>query len=86
MERAAECWRGLGFTEFELRQIASARKDLDAEYEAAITPPARSSQPGVSSKSGPDLSGRYAEQPHRSVRSAAVAFCGELAAGRRLSR
>jgi transposase-like protein len=51
--RAAERWRGLRFTEFELRQIAAVRKDLDAEYEAAITPPARSSQPRVSSKSAP---------------------------------
>ena len=32
--RAAERWRGLRFTEFELRQIAAVRKDLDAEYEA----------------------------------------------------
>jgi hypothetical protein len=28
--RAAERWRGLRFTEFELRQIAAVRKDLDA--------------------------------------------------------
>ena len=35
--RAAERWRGLRFTEFELRQIAAVRKDLDAEYEAMIT-------------------------------------------------
>ena len=27
--RAAERWRGLRFTEFELRQIAAVRKDLD---------------------------------------------------------
>ena len=32
--RAAERWRGLRFTEFELRQIAAVRKDLDAEYES----------------------------------------------------
>ena len=51
--RAAERWRGLRFTEFELRQIAAVRKDLDAEYEVSITPPARSSQPRVSSKSAP---------------------------------
>src|ERR687897_425365 len=35
--RAAERWRGLRFTEFELRHIAAVRKDLDAEYEATIT-------------------------------------------------
>jgi hypothetical protein len=51
--RAAERWRGLRFTEFELRQIAAFRKELDQEYEASITPLARSSQPRVSSKSAP---------------------------------
>ena len=51
--RAADRWRGLRFTEFELRQIAAVRKELDQEYEASITPLARSSQPRVSSKSAP---------------------------------
>jgi putative transposase len=51
--RAAERWRGLHFTEFELRQIAAVRKELDREYEDSITPLARSSQPRVSSKSAP---------------------------------
>ena len=51
--RAADCWRGLRFTEFELRQIAAVRKELHHEYETSITPPARSSQPRVSSKSMP---------------------------------
>jgi len=51
--RAAERWRGLRFTEFELRQIAAVRKDLDDEYQTSITPQARSSQPCVSSKSTP---------------------------------
>ena len=51
--RAAERWRGLRFTEFELRQIAAVRKELDQEYQASITPPARSSQPRVSSKNAP---------------------------------
>ena len=32
--RAADRWRGLRFTEFELRQIAAVRNDLDQEYEA----------------------------------------------------
>ena len=36
--RAAERWRGLRFTEFELRQIAAVRKELDDEYQASITP------------------------------------------------
>ena len=51
--RAAERWRGLRLTEFELRQIAAVRKELDQEYEDSITPLARSSQPRVSSKSAP---------------------------------
>ena len=48
--RAADRWRGLRFTEFELRQITAVRKELDQEYEASIMPLARSSQPRVSSK------------------------------------
>ena len=39
--RAAERWRGLRFTEFELRQIAAIRKELDDEYHGLITPLAR---------------------------------------------
>jgi hypothetical protein len=50
---AAERWRGLRFTEFELRQLAAVRKELDEEYEASINGPARSSQPCVFSKSAP---------------------------------
>jgi putative transposase len=51
--RAAERWRGLRFTEFELRQIAAVRKELGAEYEAKLTPSGRSSHPRFSSKSAP---------------------------------
>ena len=51
--RAAERWRGLPFTEFELRQLAALRKELDEEYEGSILSPARSSQPRFSSKSTP---------------------------------
>ena len=51
--RAAERWRGLRFTEFELRQIAAVRTDLDAEYESKLTPSGRSSHPRFSSKSAP---------------------------------
>ena len=47
--RAAEGWRGLRFTEFELRQIAAVRKDLDTEYETSITRSDRRSQPCFSS-------------------------------------
>ena len=49
LARAAERWRGLPFTEFELRQIAAIREDLNREYEAEIITTARSS---------PDLNGR----------------------------
>ena len=41
--RAAERWRGLRFTEFELRQIAAVRKDLNDEYQTSTTQPVRSS-------------------------------------------
>ena len=51
--RVAEPWRGLRFTEFDLRQIAAVRRDLGDEYQTSITPLTRSSQPRVSSKSKP---------------------------------
>jgi hypothetical protein len=41
--RAAERWRGPRFTEFELRQIAAVRKDLNDEYQTSTTQPVRSS-------------------------------------------
>ena len=47
------CSSGLRFTEFELRQIAAGRKELDDEYQTSITPLARSAQPRASSKSKP---------------------------------
>jgi len=37
MTRAAERWRRVRFTEFERRQIAAVRQDLEAEYQAADT-------------------------------------------------
>jgi hypothetical protein len=42
--RAAERWRGLRFTEFELRHIAAVRNDLDAEYDAKVIRSDRPSQ------------------------------------------
>jgi hypothetical protein len=51
--RAAESWRGLRFTEFELRQLDALRKDLDADYETSIARSDRPSRPRVSSKSAP---------------------------------
>ena len=46
-------WRGLRFTEFELRQLDAVRKELDADYETSIARSDRSSRPRVSSKSAP---------------------------------
>jgi hypothetical protein len=34
--RAAERWRSVKVTEFERRQMAAVRKELDQEYEAAV--------------------------------------------------
>jgi hypothetical protein len=51
--RAAERWRGLRFTEFELRQIAAVRNDLDAEYDGKVIRSGSPSQPRFSSKSAP---------------------------------
>ena len=45
MIRAAERWRAIKFTDFERRQIAAVRQDLDEEYQAQIATPARSSAP-----------------------------------------
>jgi len=46
-------WRGLRFTEFELRQLEAVRKDLDAEYETSITRSDRPSRSRVFSRSEP---------------------------------
>src|SRR6516162_334551 len=51
--RAAESWRGLRFTEFELRQLDAVRKELDADYETSIARSDRTSRPRVSSKLAP---------------------------------
>jgi putative transposase len=51
--RAAESWRGLRVTEFELRQLDAVRKELNQEYEATVTMSGTASQPRVSSKSMP---------------------------------
>jgi putative transposase len=44
MTRAADRWRSIRFTEFERRQIAAVRKDLDAEYETSDTTSSASQQ------------------------------------------
>jgi len=45
MTRAADRWRAIRFTDFERRQIAAVKQDLDQEYQARINPPTRSSAP-----------------------------------------
>lgn len=56
MTRAAERWRSIRFTDFERRQIAAVRKDLDAEYKASDTTSPASQQAlcakGISSNPG----------------------------------
>jgi putative transposase len=42
--RAAERWRSVKVTEFERRQLASVRKELDEEYETMIGLNARPSK------------------------------------------
>ncbi len=34
---AAECWKSIKFTEFERRQMAAVKNELDQEYEAPIS-------------------------------------------------
>ncbi len=45
MIRAAERWRAIKFTDFERRQIAAVRQDLDQEYRAETNNPTASSAP-----------------------------------------
>jgi putative transposase len=42
--RAAERWRSVKVTEFERRQLASVRKELDQEYETMVSLNARPSK------------------------------------------
>jgi putative transposase len=51
--RAAERWRGLRFSEFETRQLAAVRTELDDEYNATITPKTGSTRSAFSSSSQP---------------------------------
>jgi hypothetical protein len=37
--RAAERWRAIKVTDFERRQMAAVRQELDQKYEAAIATP-----------------------------------------------
>jgi putative transposase len=40
MTRATDRWRSIKFTDFERRQIAAVRQDLDKEYQTQIGNPA----------------------------------------------
>jgi hypothetical protein len=42
--RAAERWRSIKVTEFEHRQIAAVKKELDQEYEAQVGLKAKTSK------------------------------------------
>jgi hypothetical protein len=42
--RAAERWRSVKVTEFERRQMAAVRQELDQEYEAMVGLDAKSSK------------------------------------------
>jgi hypothetical protein len=48
--RAAERWRSVKVTEFERRQIAAVRKELDDEYEAAVGLNVQPSKGGAQAK------------------------------------
>jgi hypothetical protein len=48
--RAAERWRSVKATEFERRQMAAVRKELDQEYEAAVGLNAQPSKGGTHAK------------------------------------
>ena len=50
MIRAAERWRAVKVTEFERRQIAAIRQDLDQEYEARTGLKARPSSEDFQTK------------------------------------
>lgn len=54
MIRAAGRWRAIKVTDFERRQMATVRQELDQEYEAATTTPA----PASARRSPADLSSR----------------------------
>jgi putative transposase len=44
LTQAAERWRSVKVTEFERRQMAAVRKELDQEYEAMVDLDAKSSK------------------------------------------
>jgi hypothetical protein len=55
------------FTEFELRQTAAVRKDLNDEYQTSTTPLARSSQPRGSSKSIDQLGSAVVQEANQTM-------------------
>jgi putative transposase len=50
LTRAAERWRAVKVTDFERRQLAAVRKQLDDEYEAHLGPHIKSSKDGTPAK------------------------------------
>jgi transposase-like protein len=50
MTRAAERWRSIRITEFERRQMAALRQELDQDYEAAVSFDATRSKPAPATK------------------------------------
>jgi hypothetical protein len=56
MIRAAEHWRSIRTTEFERRQMAAVRKELDELYEAENRPQRRHPNPNYPARLGLDLS------------------------------
>jgi hypothetical protein len=50
LTRAAERWRSVKVTDFERRQMAAIRKELDDEYETQVGTHIRSSKDGTVAK------------------------------------
>jgi putative transposase len=50
MTRAADRWRAIKFTDFERRQIAAIRQDLNQEYQTQIDKPAAPSAPASTTR------------------------------------
>jgi hypothetical protein len=51
--RTAERWRSITVTEFERRQIAAVKKELDQEYEALVGLKAKTSKDATQISSNP---------------------------------
>jgi hypothetical protein len=67
--RAADRWRGLRFTEFELRQIAAVRKELDQD--TRLRSRCRQGQPNLAFPANPRLD-QFAQPPLHAIGSTSV--------------